>query len=268
MKNGCVVLLLLCCFAGSAQTQRVQTLPAIPSIKYSWRTPGQVVQENVLSTVMFQGSGHDMEYLRMEASSLLPSPKKALFQVPDNEEHLFLMKSGTMTISFGDSTWSIGPGSIVLLMPAERYSVQNTGRSQCLFYVMKYRSRTPVNPERGTAAGGSFVKDWNKIPFVAHARGGVRRYFQKPTAMCKRFEMHVTTLNAGLKSHDAHTHRAEEIILLLEDTNESKSKTEMQIGENFLQGEAGEIYYVGSNILHGIRNTGNGQCSYFAFQFE
>jgi (S)-ureidoglycine aminohydrolase len=80
--------------------------------------------------------------------------------------------------------------------------------------------------------------------------------------------MHVTALNAGLKSHDPHTHRAEEIILLLEDTSESKSKTEMQIGQNFFKGEAGDVYYVGSNILHGITNTGSDQCRYFAFQFE
>ena len=59
-----------------------------------------------------------------------------------------------------------------------------------------------------------------------------------------------------------HQHRAEEIVLVTE------NKTEMQIGYKFYKGAAGDIYYIGSNILHSIRNDGKGNCSYFAFQFE
>jgi (S)-ureidoglycine aminohydrolase len=90
----------------------------------------------------------------------------------------------------------------------------------------------------------------------------VKSYFERPTAMCRRFEMHVTTLKEGLKSHDPHTHRAEEIIVVI------SNETQMQIGSNFYKAKAGDIYYLGSNILHGIQNAGKGNCSYFAFQFE
>ena len=74
--------------------------------------------------------------------------------------------------------------------------------------------------------------------------------------------MHVTTLNEGIKSHEPHTHRAEEIILVID------NKTEMQIGSDFYKGVTGDIYYVASNIAHAIRNDGVGPCMYFAFQFE
>ena len=80
--------------------------------------------------------------------------------------------------------------------------------------------------------------------------------------MSKRFEMHVTTLNEGLQSHDPHTHAAEEIILIID------NQAEMQIGDRFLKGKAGDVYYVGSNVLHGIRNDGTVPCTYFAYQFE
>jgi (S)-ureidoglycine aminohydrolase len=80
--------------------------------------------------------------------------------------------------------------------------------------------------------------------------------------MSRRFEMHVTTLNEGIKSHEPHTHRAEEIVLVLE------NKTEMQIGEKFFKGGEGDVYFLGSNVPHAIRNDGKGTCTYFAFQFE
>jgi (S)-ureidoglycine aminohydrolase len=122
---------------------------------------------------------------------------------------------------------------------------------------MKYRSREPVR-----RTGRSFVKNWNKIAFKPHSKGGIRNYFELSTPMSERFEMHVTTLNEGLKSHEPHTHRAEEIVLVID------NKTEMQIGEKFYKGGPGDIYYLGSNVPHAIRNEGNGTCTYFAFQFE
>jgi (S)-ureidoglycine aminohydrolase len=80
--------------------------------------------------------------------------------------------------------------------------------------------------------------------------------------MSKRFEMHVTTLNEGLKSHDPHTHRAEEIVLMI------NGNSEMQIGENFYKGSVGDLFFLGSNIPHAIRNVGAGSCMYFAIQWE
>jgi (S)-ureidoglycine aminohydrolase len=126
---------------------------------------------------------------------------------------------------------------------------------------MRYRSRER-DLTGGSVAGGSLIKNWDKIVFKPHEKGGRRDFFDTPTAMCKRFEMHVTTLKPGLKSHDPHTHTANEIIIVID------GKTEMQIGNNFFKGKAGSVYFLGSNILHGIGNDGGETCSYFAFQFE
>jgi (S)-ureidoglycine aminohydrolase len=234
----------------------------ILSRKYDWQTPKDKTSNNILSTTILEGSGFDMAYVQMLGHTLMPAKKKDRLQVPSDEEHLLLIKSGELVISFNDSTWTIGPGSIALLMPLQKYSIKTKADKPCDYYVMKYRSRLPMDADRGKNAGGSIVRDWQKLQFHVHERGGVRKYFERPTAMCKRFEMHVTTLKEGLKSHDAHTHRAEEIVLIIE------NKTEMQIGDQFIKGKAGDLYYLGSNLLHGIKNDGEGMCSYFAYQFE
>lgn len=232
---------------------------------YTWNSPAsgnRIRTANILS-----GSAHDFNFLAIDACEVLPSKRgaRSTSRVPLDEEHLMIVKKGTLNISFGDSRWSVGPASVVLLMPGQEYVI--TRSTPCWFYLMRYRSREPLDAERGLAGGGSIVHDWSKLTFREHSRGGVRSYFERPTAMCRRFEMHVTTLKPGLRSHDPHTHRAEEIILMLED-NGGESRTEMLIGENTFRGGAGDLYYIGTNLLHGIRNVGTVTCSYFAFQFE
>jgi (S)-ureidoglycine aminohydrolase len=268
MHHALAALILMVPLLASAQNGTIDTASAIPSIKYSWKTPRHKQEKNILTSTLFEGSTLDMSYLRMSANSLSASKTKTLLQVPADQEFLFIIKSGTIDFSFGDSIWSLGPGSIALLMPDEKYGLRTLHNGASEYYLMQYRSKSPADLSRGKSFGGSFVKDWNKLTFKTHDRGGVRSYFQKPTAMCKRFEMHVTTLKDGLKSHEPHTHRAEEIILMLDDRKGTKSKTEMQLGARFFQGEAGDMFFAGSNVLHGIRNRGTSECAYFAFQFE
>jgi (S)-ureidoglycine aminohydrolase len=237
-------------------------LNPVQSKMYSWKKPANKITQNILSTTLIEGPAYDMEYLQMNAIAVTPGKKKINLQVPDNEEHLLLMKSGKLTISIKDSTWTIAGGSIALLMPGEMYTVQNATNDSCTYYLMKYRSKSPIDIARGNGSGGSLVKDWDKIMFKPHDKGGIRNYVERPTAMCKRFEMHVTTLKEGIKSHEPHTHRAEEIVLIID------NKTEMQIGDKFNKGGTGDIYYLGSNVPHAIQNDAKGTCTYFAFQFE
>ena len=230
-------------------------LDSVASRSYQWINPAK-------TTVLFEGSTYDFEWMQMSARRITVGKKTLKAEVPKNEEQLLIVKSGTIQIRFHDSTFNIEPGSIALLLPGEKYTLNNPGSSVTDYYLMKYRSKLPPDTERGKNAGGSFVKNWDKIQFNPHDRGGVRNYFNRATAMSKRFEMHVTTLNGGLRSHDPHTHRAAEIILLRE------GNTEMQIAQNFFKGKGGDFYFVESNLLHGIRNEGTTACMYFAFQFE
>jgi (S)-ureidoglycine aminohydrolase len=229
---------------------------------YSWKTPTEEIANGLKETVLFKGAATDMEMVTMTSNALRGSSKTIESEVPKTEEYLLLIKDGSLEIAFNDSTWLLNGGSIALLMPGQKFTVKNNGKQECTFYTMKYRSKARSDEERGQVGGGSIVKQWDKIPFKPHDRGGIRNYFERPTAMCKRFEMHVTTLKEGIKSHEPHTHRAEEIVLIID------NKTEMQIDESFHKGAEGDIYYLGSNVSHAIRNDGKGNCMYFAFQFE
>ncbi len=230
---------------------------------YSWKEPITNNTNKIANSVLFEGKVHDFKWMQMNANVITSSKKKFKKKVPVNQEHLLIIKSGMLTIGKQDSAWSIEKGSIALLMPGQKYNLKCEGREPCNYYAMKYRSRKPGNRARGKNAGGSLIKDFYSISFIPNNNGGGRRnFFDRATAMTKRFEMHVTTLKEGVRSHDPHTHRAEEIVLVIE------GDTEMQIGDKFYKGQTGDFFYLGSNVLHAIKNVGTKPGMYFAFQFE
>jgi (S)-ureidoglycine aminohydrolase len=238
----------------------VQAQDLIKDGVYRWPSINDPGKKNT-SMIMLSGSAHDLSSIDVSAQLLAPE-KKGQIQVPNAEEHLLLVKSGTLTVSLNDTTYALDKGSIAMIMPGEKYFLQNNGVTSCEFHLMKYKSKLPADPGRGQSSGGSFVKDWNKLTFRPHERGGVRSYFDRPTANTKRFEMHVTTLKENFKSHDPHQHAAEEIILVLE------GNVEMLIGEKSYQASTGDILFASTNVFHVLKNIGNGSCSYFAFQWE
>ena len=228
---------------------------------YEWKEP--VNNGKILSSVvLFEGKVHDMEWLQMSAASLPSTKTNIEWRTPATEEHLLILKSGSLILQGNGKVDTISTGSIALLLPGEKWLLQNNQNVPTTFYLMKYRSKQKADEERGKTGGGSMIINWKNTTFKQHDKGGRRDFFERPTVMCKRMEMHVSTLNAGLKSHEPHTHRAEEIVLVTE------GQTKMQIGDQFYDGKPGSIYYLGSNVPHAVQNSGETPCTYFAFQFE
>jgi len=102
----------------------------------------------------------------------------------------------------------------------------------------------------------------DSLVFKKSNRGGGRPYFDRSTAMCERFEMHVTQLNKKGPSHNPHSHIESEIILVI------SGETEMTIDGKEYTGGAGDLYFMESQLFHGVRNASNEACSYFAFKWN
>ncbi len=253
MKN---IFALLFLFPVAAMAQGDSVLSGV----YKWKEPAPD-HRKISSAILIEGKVHDFEWLQLTANRVPASNKKTEWSVPSNEEQLVIIKSGNIQVELRDSSFSLSPNSVAILMPGEKFSW--TTREPCTFYLMKYRSKSPVDTERFKKEGGSFVVLWENLPFIPNSNGGGRRdFFNRSTAMQKRIEMHVTTLKEGIKSHEPHTHRAEELVLMIE------GNTEMQIGDQFYKGQTGDVFYLGSNVSHAIRNEGTKPCMYFAFQIE
>ncbi|MEO8406425.1 MAG: cupin domain-containing protein [Chitinophagaceae bacterium] len=263
MKNIYLFAAMLCTLIVKAQTPSTTTNRDAPvqSDVYAWKNLPIEKKATSERRQILDGSGPVLSNLEIHATTIDPGTAP---HAPHHheEEELFIIKEGSVTITINGKSQVLGAGSVAVAMPGEEHGMLNTGKTKATYYVIKYKSRDSVQHQRATNAGGSFMINWDTVTFRPHDKGGLRKFTERPTAMLKRFEMHVTTLNAGIKSHDPHTHKAEEIVLLID------GHGEMQIGDKFKKVEAGDLVFLGSNVLHAIRNDNDKTCTYFAFQFE
>lgn len=180
----------------------------------------------------------------------------------DTKEQIFFIKEGEIEVTIGDETKTIGPNSVAFVLPKDRIVIVNTSDKPAVYFQMIYSSKEGMNLQRGKDNSGSFIIDFDELEYNEHDRGGIRNYFNTSTAMLGHYDIHVTNLNGKIKSHEPHTHHATEIVLMI------KGTTQMEIGDKIYKGNAGDVYFLASEIPHAIENLGDEQCMYFAFQWD
>jgi (S)-ureidoglycine aminohydrolase len=208
-----------------------------------------------------QGSTTDLATLSYHASILAPGkinhPPRAL----DDREELIIVKDGQLTININDSSKTLGPGSIALIVAGDKQSFQNASDKPVTYYVLGFKSVAPVDISRGKASGGSLLMDWKELVVKKTNKGESRPVFDRPSSMFPRFEVHATTLNEGEQSHPPHTHRAEEIMLLM------KGIVTMNIASINYKAVSGDVILVRPDVPHNLTNIGNEQCWYYAIKW-
>lgn len=230
---------------------------------YEWIDIPAKIHDFHTKSLIVKGETSDLKCLEVYAISLFPGKKSTINTPSDTIETILFVKDGDMDIKLGETQKTLSQGSVVYILPDEKYSIKNMGKVPAYCLLMQMNSRKPTNLKRGKNAGGSLIIDFKEQEFKPHDKGGIRNYFRdRSTAMFGFTEMHVTTLNPQIKSHEPHTHQAAEMVIML------LGNTEMQIGENVYQAKSGDFYFLDSNVSHAIRNTGETPCMYVAFQWE
>ncbi|HSO88303.1 MAG TPA: cupin domain-containing protein [Draconibacterium sp.] len=256
MKTTAILLGLLLFFNNGLKTERVESkVYSFSKTKVEKTNSGEKRQ-------LIDGETTNLENFEIHTTTLEPGKVPHGSQVHADYEEIVFVKEGRLEIAINEEKKVLGQGSVALILPGDEHGILNVGETRATYYIIKYKSKKAMDIGRGKNAGGSLLLDWETIKFQPHDKGGVRKFFDRKSAMSGRIEMHATTLNPGIKSHEPHTHTPAEIVIMMDGT------TEMEIGGNIYPGEAGDIYFLGSNIPHAIRNTGSKPCMYLAFQWE
>jgi (S)-ureidoglycine aminohydrolase len=230
---------------------------SIVSKVYKWNEPGKSDSLNKIE--IFNGVTFSLKDLDVYVETI----KSGKSQVIRNDyETLIIFKEGKLISKIKGNQKILSPGSIAYILSGDKIKLENSSNDPVTIYVLKYKTNAAADFQRGVNNGGSFLKDWNDLTFKPHDKGGVRKYFEHPTSMFNRFEMHVTTLNPGLKSHEPHTHKAAEIVLMI------AGDADMQIGDTHQKARKGDVIFLESNIPHALNNIGKNACMYFAFQWD
>lgn len=242
----------------------VQVLAQAPlaSQVYVWSTSPETKTNTGIRKEIFTGSGAILAKHAIATVSIRQN-KTITYKADSNGDELFfIIKDGPVTVHLNDQHTQLDRGSVVVVLPGDEVRIENKGDKEAQVYEMRYRSIAAPDAARGKKAGTSFVMNWKDMVFKPHDKGGVRQLFDRQTVMFNRFDIHVTQLNQGLKSHDPHTHKNEEIILMLE------GNAEMQIGTDHQKANPADVVLLGSNVLHNLSNVGNTPCLYFAIQWN
>tara|TARA_R110002049_G_scaffold2229_3_gene16269 strand:+ start:22826 stop:24406 length:1581 start_codon:yes stop_codon:yes gene_type:complete len=207
-------------------------------------------------------SGETMHFSDMEFKTVELLNNSAPRNVYNKDrEQILIIKEGEVDVKINNKKQTIGKSSVVVLMPGDIGTIKSKSPSST-YYTMTYKSKSKVDFKRAKKSGGSTVINVKDLEFKEHDKGGIRNYFHRSTAMCPYYEMHVTTLNPNIKSHEPHTHDATEIVLVI------NGQTEMEIGNQVFRAEIGDFYFLPSNVPHAIKNIGTDQSEYFAFQWN
>lgn len=177
-------------------------------------------------------------------------------------EELIIVKEGNLKVTAKGNATIIGPGGVALIMPGDEHTFENTGKVLTVYYTIQFKTKTPVNIERGNGAGGSFTGDWDNWSVQENDKGERREVFDRFTAAFQKMELHVTSLNPGQVSHSPHKHPQEEIILV------RKGTALVLLNDSTRPAEAGDLIFFSSGDLHALKNTGTTPLEYFALQFQ
>jgi (S)-ureidoglycine aminohydrolase len=266
MKNmKWILVLLAACVCAHAEDLKTNQ---IASDVYVWWTTPDGGAKNGNQRVLVNGVATDFASMNITAFSLRKGKGQGQ-SAPKNFEEMVVVKEGSLKITINGEAKTVGRGSVAIVMPGDTRSYSNAADGETTFYVLSYKSKNPMDAERGKKAGGSFVMDWNDVKYVPRddGKGGTRQFFSRATAMGQRMDLHATTLNPEQASHDPHHHRAEEMVIMLD------GDVEMYLGPGEKDGKrkratSGDIIYLVSNEYHAISNVGTKPALYFAFQFE
>jgi (S)-ureidoglycine aminohydrolase len=238
------------------------SLAPIKATVYRWKDLTPIELPGRAERLIASGSTLDLDSIDIRAITLSPKGTAESRGTHDDTEMFLMVKEGALWVTINGTMQQLGAGSVAVALPGDRQTVVNQGTAPATYYQFTYRSKAPMDLARGKQAGGSFMVDWNDLKERPTASGTRRDVLNRPTAMWKRFEAHVSSVNEGLRNHATHTHRADEIMML------TKGDVEMLIGDAHPPATASDIVFLGSMIPHSLGNIGKGPTQYLVIQGE
>lgn len=109
---------------------------------------------------------------------------------------------------------------------------------------------------------GETAWNWDDLKVVKTPVGETRSVVRGPTATLEELEMHVTTLNPGLASHEPHKHPNEELVII------DKGTVEALIRGEWKRLGPGSIILNSSNVMHALKNVGDTPAQYHVVNWK
>ena len=247
---------------GVVSSARAQVAPVKAGV-YPWAGLRAVdVGRGRVERVILVGSTLDLDSLEVRAVTLPATSGADSGSAHDSLETFMMVKEGRLWVTLNGVSRALGAGSVALALPGDRIIAANVGGTPATYYLFTYRSRAPMDLTRGHQAGGSFMVDFSEQTEKPTVSGVRRDVLNRPTAMFKRFESHWSSVTAGLRNHQTHTHRADEFMMM------TRGNVTLLIGAAEPPATASDVVFLGSMIPHSLASKGPGPAQYLVIQGE
>ncbi|UAY50868.1 cupin domain-containing protein [Ferruginibacter albus] len=234
----------------------------IPSGVFHWNELRVKKEKDRETRFIAKGITNEFSYFELHATTqqkgATPKPSHAQTDI----EELIIVKEGMMKASVGDTTVVLGAGSVLLIPPKVMQALENIGDGPLTYYVLQFRAKKGLDLERNKMAGGALLLNADSLPFIKTEKGSTKKYFNRATATCENYEMHITQLEHKGPSHAAHQHVDTEIILVID------GDVGVTVDGKDYAGTNGDLFLIESGKLHGVSNISDKPCSYFAFKWR
>jgi (S)-ureidoglycine aminohydrolase len=241
---------------------RAQLAPVKAGV-FPWASvKGVEVGRGRVERVILVGSTLDLDSLEVRAVTLPAGAAPDSGAAHDSLEQFMMVKEGKLWVTLNGVSRALGAGSVALALPGDRIIESPMGGAPATYYLFTYRSKAPMDLNRGKQAGGSFMVDFDEQGEKTTASGVQRPMLIRPTAMFMRFESHWSSVNEGLRNHQTHTHRADEFMMM------TRGNVAVLIGTAEPPATASDIVFLGSMIPHSLASMGPGPAQYLVIQGE
>ena len=122
------------------------------------------------------------------------------------------------------------------------------------------RGRPPLPADPGRL--GSAIFHWDRLEAVPTRVGTRRAITSLPTATMAHFSCHATTIRPGETPHEPHRHADEEIVFLRDGV------LDVTLNGVTTRATPGSIVFIASGDLHGWRNAGETEATYYVIRIK
>jgi (S)-ureidoglycine aminohydrolase len=229
---------------------------AVSSNVYAYNRAPVVNYMGCEERTLLEGTTRDFSHVVVQAITV-PANRPSQPAQQLDEEALVVIKTGELTLAIGGKRKSLGPGDVVMIMPGDDYRLENKAAQPLTYYLIRYTSNEMPDLDLYQLMGGSFWIDWQEIAATADRQ----RTVTQATVMSHRVVLKTNILRPGMGNHAPHTHRAAEIIFVLD------HPVQARIDGVLKEAQAGDLIFVESDVSHEIdasRPEGS-TCLFFQF---
>ncbi|WP_332369137.1 hypothetical protein [Spirosoma telluris] len=133
------------------------SLPAFPqsvlSTVYSYTHLPAVTHPGYEEQTLAEGTTRDFSHVIVQAITIGANQPTQPTQQLD-EEAILIIKTGELTLTLGSKHKTLGPGSVVIIMPGDDYQIENKVTQSLTYYQIRYTSNEMPDLDLYQLVGG------------------------------------------------------------------------------------------------------------------